>query len=78
MADQIAAGDVVRLKSGGPKMTVVAVDVAEITEELSVWCEWFDDQENVARRAEFSMIAVEKFVPREPKVIRYKSDSWMA
>ena len=49
MTDQIVAVDVVRLRSGGPQMTVVAVDVAEITEELTVWCEWFDGGENVAR-----------------------------
>ncbi len=79
MTAQITPGDVVRLKSGGPKMVAVAVDVAEITEELSVWCEWFDDDEKVARRAEFSIIALEKVVPPEPRTIEYPKGphDWM-
>lgn len=80
MAEGIVPGDVVRLKSGGPKMTVVAVDVAEITEELSVWCEWFDE-DKVAKSATFSMIAVEKWPPSgTPKVLRHNPagrNSWM-
>jgi uncharacterized protein YodC (DUF2158 family) len=37
MAEQWKIGDVVRLKSGGPKMTVKLVGQHE-----SVWCHWFD------------------------------------
>lgn len=33
-------GDVVQLKSGGPKMTVDRV--AEFNGVLNVWCEWFE------------------------------------
>ena len=78
MTHEIVPGDVVRLKSGGPKMTVFAVDTAEITEELSVWCEWFDG-DRVAKSATFSMISVEKWPPnRQPRVIRNESGtSWM-
>ena len=32
-------GDVVRLKSGGPKMTVRNYDLSD---PLEVWCHWFD------------------------------------
>ena len=34
-------GDVVMLKSGSPKMTVVSVDGRE------VWCQWFVDEKPV-------------------------------
>lgn len=37
MSEEFKPGDVVRLKSGGPKMTVT-----EVGEE--VYCEWFDDK----------------------------------
>ena len=36
MADAIAAGDIVRLKSGGPEMTVLDVD------EAAAVCVFFD------------------------------------
>lgn len=38
MADELKPGDVVRLKSGGPKMTVSKIDGSRL------WCEWFDDK----------------------------------
>lgn len=41
MAQQWKVGDVVRLKSGGPSMTVEYLDL----ETQSVGCVWFHDQE---------------------------------
>ena len=35
------AGDVVQLKSGGPKMTVTQVGERAMTLEPTVWCVWF-------------------------------------
>ena len=32
---KVQVGDVVRMKSGGPKMTVVQID------EFTAWCRWF-------------------------------------
>jgi uncharacterized protein YodC (DUF2158 family) len=43
MAEQkFKPGDVVQLKSGGPKMTVTTVDKAYLSNVLSAWVEWFD------------------------------------
>jgi uncharacterized protein YodC (DUF2158 family) len=39
MADEIKSGDVVQLKSGGPKMTVSKVELFNGVE--TAWCNWF-------------------------------------
>ena len=59
MSDEIAVGDVVRLKSGGPTMTVAQIAKTQFATELSVWCEWFDEK-NKAQKGTFSLVAVEK------------------
>lgn len=38
---EIRKGDVVRVKSGGPKMTVWQVGKAAMTGADTVWCVWF-------------------------------------
>lgn len=40
MAEQIKKGDVVQLKSGGPKMTVEKIE--PWNGEQRAWCLWFD------------------------------------
>lgn len=40
MPDQFKPGDVVMLKSGGPKMTVNAVG-EQFGGGIRVWCDWF-------------------------------------
>lgn len=40
--DQIKAGDVVVLKSGGPKMTVSKIGIAGGSDTTSAWCDWFE------------------------------------
>lgn len=42
MSEQFQEGDVVRLKSGGPTMTVTQVGEAHMTGRMTVWCVWFD------------------------------------
>ena len=42
MADEIKPGNVVKVKSGGPNMTVSAISDNLGTE--TVWCSWFDDK----------------------------------
>lgn len=41
MSEEIAVGDVVQLKSGGPKMTVANIDKYGYDEHLSAACDWF-------------------------------------
>ena len=41
MADQFKLGDVVQLKSGGPKMRVINVDQTAFGGGLKVFCVWF-------------------------------------
>lgn len=41
MADEIKAGSIVQLKSGGPKMTVSQVGEPAMGGEISAWCDWF-------------------------------------
>ncbi len=40
MAEQFKVGDTVRLKSGGPTMTITAV--GDDNGKIRVWCSWFD------------------------------------
>lgn len=56
MSGEIKIGDVIRLKSGGPRMTVSEVD-EDSGGTMSVWCEWFDEK-NVAQRGTFSLTSV--------------------
>lgn len=41
MAEQLKAGDTVRLNSGGPLMTIYSID----SENQTALCEWFDKKD---------------------------------
>ena len=41
MTEQFKPGEVVRVISGGPKMTVTQVGKRAVTGEEAVWCTWF-------------------------------------
>jgi uncharacterized protein YodC (DUF2158 family) len=41
LAQKYNTGDVVQLKSGGPKMTVEEYSPGGIENMLHVWCSWF-------------------------------------
>lgn len=58
-AEQLREGDVVRLKSGGPPMTIVGY------EDGNVKCKWFD--ENIVHEDWFPMYAIVK-VPDEADI----------
>ena len=55
-------GDLVRLKSGGPVMTIEQVGKRAMTEEDAVWCTWFEKVGNrqVVQRETFPPITLEK------------------
>ena len=55
-------GDVVKLKSGGPKMTVAYVYADEIT------CKWFDEQ-NRKHEDTFHIDQLEKDKPARARII---------
>jgi uncharacterized protein YodC (DUF2158 family) len=59
MADEIKLGDVVQLKSGGPKMTVYDIQPEQYSDQPSVWCEWFN-QNNSPCKGSFKLISVQK------------------
>ena len=56
--EQFKPGDVVKLKSGSPKMTVTSV--GDRLGTLSVWCSWFDEK-NKPQNEVFPVEAVVKF-----------------
>ncbi|WP_082108870.1 DUF2158 domain-containing protein [Azospirillum thiophilum] len=45
MPEDIVKGKVVRLKSGGPNMTVISVGHDEIQDEVLAYCVWFVSNE---------------------------------
>lgn len=54
--DEIRPGDVVQLRSGGPNMTVTAVEDHYGTP--SAWCVWFEKNKN--HNGTFALVAVKK------------------
>lgn len=59
MSNQFQKGDVIRLKSGGPAMTVTSVGEAHMSSAMSVWCVWFDVK-GEQKNGTFPIEAVEK------------------
>ena len=59
----IAIGDVVRLKSGGPAMTVVAVGRGVAGETLCAWMNAHGDQAWEAKSSAFPPASLEKAPP---------------
>ena len=58
MTDAFEEGGVVRLKSGGPAMTVTSVGT-DFGDKPMVWCAWFD-QKVVQQSGSFPPAALEK------------------
>jgi uncharacterized protein YodC (DUF2158 family) len=56
-------GDVVRLKSGGPKMTVTVIGANAYKD--AVWCQWFDGMNSKTER--FKIKALEMVQTPSPK-----------
>ena len=69
MATEFKPGDVVRLKSGGPAMTVTAI--GEDGGETKAFCVWFEGTEQ--HQGTFVLAAIEPSAPGDrpkPQVIR--------
>lgn len=56
MGKEFTIGSVVRLKSGGPKMTVTSINEDKVT------CQWFGDGKNLSQ-GEFLDKTLERFTP---------------
>ncbi|SFL00338.1 Uncharacterized conserved protein YodC, DUF2158 family [Porphyromonadaceae bacterium KH3CP3RA] len=46
MENELKAGDVVVLKSGGPRMTIE--NIGEYTYEIKALCSWFDNKKRIS------------------------------
>lgn len=57
MTAEFRIGDVVRLKSGGPDMTITAMEAEEGADETRIFAVWHDGE--VLTRAELPEIALE-------------------
>ena len=64
MSSEFQKGEVVRLKSGGPNMTVENVGQRGMTGDPTVWCVWFD-LERKRQRDTFTPEALER-APSSP------------
>lgn len=58
-------GDVVRLKSGGPNMTIEKIGQTAMFDEDAVWVVWFEKVGNkqVVQRDTFAPVLLQKYVP---------------
>lgn len=61
MADPIKAGDVVKVRSGGPDMTVSNVD-QDVGGVVTAWCHWFADNSN-PHTGTFPVVVLDKSGP---------------
>lgn len=57
MSETFKIGDTVRLKSGGPLMTVTNVGTNNSTGQPTIWTTWFDDK-SVEKNGHFPAGAV--------------------
>jgi uncharacterized protein YodC (DUF2158 family) len=48
MSEEFKAGDVVELKSGGPRMTVSQTGEHAMSGRFMIWCDWFDGKKKVS------------------------------
>lgn len=64
-ATKFAPGDLVRLKSGGPVMTVETTGPTAMFNEVVVWVTWFDKVGNrqVVQRDTFAPVLLQKHEP---------------
>jgi uncharacterized protein YodC (DUF2158 family) len=56
MADEIKAGDIVQLKSGGPEMTVEKLEPWNGVQ--TAWCQWFDKGQGLPQASRFPLTSL--------------------
>lgn len=63
--NEFAPGELVRLKSGGPVMTVEKTGQTAMFNEEAVWVTWFDKvgSKQVVQRDTFAPVLLQKHVP---------------
>ncbi len=59
--NEIKTGDLVWLKSGGPKMTVTNVGTPMGKRNVSAWCSWFE-----GKKSENGVFALESLTKIDP------------
>ena len=59
MAEGLRVGDIVKLKSGGLKMTIEKIAKFGNDKEEKAMCQWFDDK-GVVKRDIFELTSLEK------------------
>ncbi len=59
MAEGLRVGDIVKLKSGGLKMTIEKIAKFGYDKEEKAMCQWFDDK-GVVKRDIFELTSLEK------------------
>lgn len=52
-------GDTVRLKSGGPVMTIEEIGTPEYSQTQTAWCIWFEKTD--VKKGEFPLAALNKY-----------------
>ena len=57
--DELKVGDVVTLKSGGPKMTIESIDVSAGGSHKMAYCVWFDEKK-IRQESAFQLTSLEK------------------
>lgn len=72
-AAEFKPGDVVALKSDGPKMTIDKIGNAQYEQFQSAWCSWFDDGQ--ACHGVYPLTSLRRVVEGEGSSIGYNADS---
>jgi uncharacterized protein YodC (DUF2158 family) len=61
MTENFNVGDIVRLKSGSPKMTIQKIDEYNFDKFYSAICQWFDGDKS--KEGTFPLHSIEKVEP---------------
>lgn len=58
---ELKIGDTVRLKSGGPVMTIEDIGTPQYSDAPTAWCVWFEKTD--VKKGSFPMAALDKYTP---------------